>query len=227
MLGGGGWGEEEEGSVVPTAFLRNLRRLGLRVPAACAMRRGGGGATERGAARGTKEGAVDKSKRVRTAAKGPAKAPKARPATTFERSVYTACLAIPRGSVCSYGAIADAIGAGCARSVGAALRRNPYAPIVPCHRVVASSGELGGFTGSWARGGDALAPLQLRKVQMLRGERVDVDVASGGARATVPPDAFASADALTERMPAAAEELEGIMSERSWDVEHTGSANER
>eukprot|EP00793_Prasinoderma_coloniale_P006216 PRCOL_00004692-RA len=158
---------------------------------------------------------------------GPAKAPKARPATTFERSVYTACLAIPRGSVCSYGAIADAIGAGCARSVGAALRRNPYAPIVPCHRVVASSGELGGFTGSWARGGDALAPSQLRKVQMLRGERVDVDVASGGARATVPPDAFASADALTERMPAAAEELEGIMSERSWDVEHTGSANER
>jgi methylated-DNA-[protein]-cysteine S-methyltransferase len=70
-----------------------------------------------------------------------------RAADDFERSVYAATCAIPRGQVRTYGAIAAALGApGAARAVGAALGRNPIPIIVPCHRVVAASGGSGGFS---------------------------------------------------------------------------------
>jgi methylated-DNA-[protein]-cysteine S-methyltransferase len=70
-------------------------------------------------------------------------------ADDFERSVYAAACAIPRGEVRTYGAIAAALGApGAARAVGAALGRNPIPIIVPCHRVVAASGGSGGFSAS-------------------------------------------------------------------------------
>lgn len=60
------------------------------------------------------------------------------------------CQAIPVGSVTTYGAMAAALRSS-PRAVGQAMRRNPYAPCVPCHRVVASNGCLGGFGGSWVR----------------------------------------------------------------------------
>jgi methylated-DNA-[protein]-cysteine S-methyltransferase len=72
----------------------------------------------------------------------PAKTP-----TDFESRVYKAVAKIPRGSVSTYGAMAAAIGSGSARAVGQALRKNPFAPEVPCHRVVRSDGSLGGFFG--------------------------------------------------------------------------------
>ena len=58
------------------------------------------------------------------------------------------CSRIPLGRVSTYGNLADFLGSS-PRAVGNALRRNPYFPIVPCHRVVASSFQLGGFHGSW------------------------------------------------------------------------------
>jgi methylated-DNA-[protein]-cysteine S-methyltransferase len=68
-------------------------------------------------------------------------------ADDFERSVYAAARAIPRGEVRTYGEIARTIGApGAARAVGAALGRNPVPIIIPCHRVVAAAGGSGGFS---------------------------------------------------------------------------------
>ena len=70
-----------------------------------------------------------------------------RPSTPFESRVYDACRRIPRGQVTTYKLLGQAIGCGCPRAVGQALRRNPFAPEVPCHRVVASDLSLGGFAG--------------------------------------------------------------------------------
>jgi methylated-DNA-[protein]-cysteine S-methyltransferase len=65
----------------------------------------------------------------------------------FARRVYEAARAIPPGSTLSYGELADRIGApGAARAVGQALGRNPFAIVVPCHRVLAANGRIGGFS---------------------------------------------------------------------------------
>jgi O-6-methylguanine DNA methyltransferase len=72
----------------------------------------------------------------------------------FHRRVYEAARAIPWGTTATYGALARIVGAaGAARAVGQALARNPYALIVPCHRVVAAGGKTGGFS---AHGGAAM-----------------------------------------------------------------------
>ncbi len=74
--------------------------------------------------------------------------------TEFERQVYEATRRIPFGKVATYGQIAMAIGKPNApRAVGQALGKNPIALVIPCHRVVASDGTLGGFTGglTWKR----------------------------------------------------------------------------
>jgi len=64
----------------------------------------------------------------------------------FGRAVLRATRAIPRGQVRTYGEIAYAIGRpGAARAVGQALHRNPVPLLVPCHRVIAAGGRLGGF----------------------------------------------------------------------------------
>ena len=67
--------------------------------------------------------------------------------TPFQKQVYDALSLVPRGSVTTYKALAAAIGCGSPRAVGQALKRNPYAPEVPCHRVIASDLRLGGFHG--------------------------------------------------------------------------------
>lgn len=68
--------------------------------------------------------------------------------TAFQRKVWKAIARIPFGKVKSYGEIAREIGSpGAARAVGAACGANPLPLFVPCHRVVASNGELGGFSG--------------------------------------------------------------------------------
>ena len=72
---------------------------------------------------------------------------KTRPPTAFEQRVYDAIGRIPAGSVSTYGLVAKAVGCGAVRAVGQALRRNPFAPRVPCHRVIASDLTLGGFRG--------------------------------------------------------------------------------
>jgi methylated-DNA-[protein]-cysteine S-methyltransferase len=67
----------------------------------------------------------------------------------WRRTVYAATRDIPAGSTRSYGEVARAIGRAdheAARDVGAALARNPFPVIVPCHRVVAANGALTGFS---------------------------------------------------------------------------------
>ncbi len=69
-------------------------------------------------------------------------------ATAFQRRVWEATRAIPYGQTQSYRWLAEKINQpGAARAVGQALGKNPVPVIVPCHRVLASGGVLGGFTG--------------------------------------------------------------------------------
>lgn len=67
--------------------------------------------------------------------------------TEFQRRVYLALLEVPRGETITYGELARRIGCRSAQAVGQALRRNPFAPDVPCHRVISADGSLGGFYG--------------------------------------------------------------------------------
>ena len=68
--------------------------------------------------------------------------------TAFQRDVLEAALRIPFGACESYGEVARRIGRPKApRAVGNALGSNPVAIVIPCHRVVASGGRLGGYTG--------------------------------------------------------------------------------
>lgn len=86
--------------------------------------------------------------------------------TQFALSVYAALKRVPPGRVITYAALARRIGCKSPRAVGQALRANPFAPDVPCHRVIASDLSPGGFQGK--RGGPALA----RKLRLLAAEGV-------------------------------------------------------
>lgn len=66
---------------------------------------------------------------------------------SFSEQVYFLCRKIPLGKVTTYSEIARALNTKGYRAIGQALRCNPYAPIVPCHRVVKSDGSVGGFKG--------------------------------------------------------------------------------
>lgn len=67
--------------------------------------------------------------------------------TSFTRKVYKAVLKIPLGQVRSYKWVAKKIGHPQAhRAVGQVLRNNPYPLIIPCHRVIKSDGDLGGYS---------------------------------------------------------------------------------
>ena len=73
-------------------------------------------------------------------------------ATAFQRQVWRLTRLIPYGETRSYGWIAERLGrAGVGRAVGQALARNPLPIIVPCHRVVAEDGGLGGYSGGVAK----------------------------------------------------------------------------
>jgi methylated-DNA-[protein]-cysteine S-methyltransferase len=68
--------------------------------------------------------------------------------TPFQERVWRALLRVPFGATCSYGDLARAAGRpGAARAVGGANHANPIALIVPCHRVIAADGTLGGYGG--------------------------------------------------------------------------------
>ncbi len=67
--------------------------------------------------------------------------------TPFQRRVIAACRQIPWGQTCSYGELAKAAGnPGAARAVGTVMSKNPVPLIVPCHRVLAAGGKLGGYS---------------------------------------------------------------------------------
>lgn len=101
--------------------------------------------------------------------------------TKYQWDVYDFILKIPRGKVTTYKIISECIG-GSARSAGGALRINPFAPYVPCHRVVASNLFIGGFCGQWAgrrsasrKSEDKEQDQIKRKVGLLKEEGIEVD----------------------------------------------------
>ena len=66
--------------------------------------------------------------------------------TEFQKSVWRTLLDIPKGQVWTYGQLAQAVGRPmAARAVGTAVGENPVSLIVPCHRVVQSSGKIGNY----------------------------------------------------------------------------------
>lgn len=68
--------------------------------------------------------------------------------TAYTRRIYEVVSPIPRGETLTYAEVATIAGRpGASRSVGAAMARNPLAPIIPCHRVVGSDGSLTGYGG--------------------------------------------------------------------------------
>lgn len=95
--------------------------------------------------------------------------PHHREPTAFEEKVYDAVRLIPRGRVTTYRLLGQAIGCGSSRAIGQALKRNIYAPEVPCHRIIRSDLSIGGF------GGDTDGPEIQRKLQLLQGEGVLFD----------------------------------------------------
>jgi O-6-methylguanine DNA methyltransferase len=69
--------------------------------------------------------------------------------SAWDRRVLEGARTLQRGEVTSYGRLARRIGApGAARAVGAALGRNPFWLLIPCHRVVAGDGSIGGYGGA-------------------------------------------------------------------------------
>ena len=74
--------------------------------------------------------------------------------TAFQQAVWGEMLALPPGHTRSYGEIAEAIGRPKAvRAVGGACGANPIPVLVPCHRILAANGRIGGFSGGldWKR----------------------------------------------------------------------------
>jgi len=87
----------------------------------------------------------------------------------FYERVWKAMRKIPKGKVTTYGELAKALHTKAYRAVGGACRHNPYAPEVPCHRVIKSTGEVGGF------GGQTKGKNIEKKIAMLRKEGVRVE----------------------------------------------------
>ena len=86
--------------------------------------------------------------------------------TKFQIKVWNYLKTIPKGKIKTYKQVAKAIGMPkAARAVANACGKNPYAPIIPCHRVIRSDGALGGYSG---RGGIK------QKLKLLRSEKVDI-----------------------------------------------------
>jgi methylated-DNA-[protein]-cysteine S-methyltransferase len=100
----------------------------------------------------------------------------------WDRMVLDGVRTIPRGRTASYGEVARRIGRpGAARAVGGAVSRNPVGLLVPCHRVIAGDGSLGGY-GAAAWGGVEAALALKRSLLELEGVRIPPGVADATPR---------------------------------------------
>lgn len=88
----------------------------------------------------------------------------------FNEKIYNLLKKVPKGKVTTYKILASKLHTKAYRAVGQAMRCNPYAPIVPCHRVVKSDGSIGGFSGSLNPNSKEVK----KKIQMLRTEGVEI-----------------------------------------------------
>ncbi|KAL5390995.1 hypothetical protein DPSP01_001492 [Paraphaeosphaeria sporulosa] len=95
--------------------------------------------------------------------------------TPFRKQILSMLCQIPRGRYSTYQAMSDYITntshKTCARAVGNAMRNNPFAPEVPCHRILAADGTLGGFGGHWGEEGKFAD----RKHELLKEEGISFD----------------------------------------------------
>ena len=82
---------------------------------------------------------------------------------TFNEKAWKIVSKVPRGKVTTYKAVAEKLGSKAYRAVGNAMNKNPYAPKVPCHGVVKSNGEVGGFASGTKK-----------KIQMLKKEGIEI-----------------------------------------------------
>ena len=104
------------------------------------------------------------------------------PVPEFDRRVYAVARTIPPGATLTYGEIAARLGQPAeARAVGQALGRNPFAIVVPCHRVLAAGGKVGGFSAN----GGVVTKLRLLAIE--------------GARTSDVPTLFAASELLSVR----------------------------
>ncbi|MEN8614939.1 methylated-DNA--[protein]-cysteine S-methyltransferase [Dehalogenimonas sp. THU2] len=111
--------------------------------------------------------------------------------TEFQQDVYEAACRIPFGETKSYGELAKDIGKpGAARAVGQALGANPLPILIPCHRVVAADGGLGGFTGGVSAKKKLLEMEKSGKEsrqQTNRGSRIERDTTPSPSPPGTPP----------------------------------------
>ena len=94
--------------------------------------------------------------------------------SSYQEAILRLLTEVPRGKVTTYGDLAKELARrdprwspNASRAVGTAMKNNPCAPQIPCHRVIKSDGNIGNFRGGAEGGVDA-------KVKMLRDEGVDV-----------------------------------------------------
>lgn len=81
--------------------------------------------------------------------------------SAFYEKCYSLLKKVPAGKITTYKALAEALNTKAYRTVGTAMNKNPYAPEVPCHRVVKSNGEIGEFASGTEK-----------KVEMLKKEGI-------------------------------------------------------
>jgi methylated-DNA-[protein]-cysteine S-methyltransferase len=99
----------------------------------------------------------------------------------WDRTVLGAVAALRRGTTTSYGEIARIIGRpGAARAVGGAVGRNPISLAIPCHRVIAGDGTLGGYGGGWWGSREERLALK-RELHAREGVRLPVGASGGRA----------------------------------------------
>ena len=89
----------------------------------------------------------------------------------FSERVLEIAGRIPRGRVSTYREIARALNTRAYRAVGQALKRNPHAPVIPCHRVIKSDGSLGGY-----RGNETSKKLRLLKKEGIKIRKGKIDL---------------------------------------------------
>ncbi len=82
---------------------------------------------------------------------------------SFNNRCYDLLKKVPQGRITTYRDLAHALGTKAYRAVGNAMNKNPHAPIVPCHRVINSNGNLGGFAHGLKK-----------KIQMLKAEGIEI-----------------------------------------------------
>jgi len=115
-------------------------------------------------------GKIQKS--VKTAFNMAKEAAKEVKVTEFQARVYELLSQIPEGRVSTYAEMSKALDSS-PRAVGGACRRNPFAPQVPCHRIIQADGYVGGFKGEWQKAPSGIN--QTMKIDILAKEGVKFD----------------------------------------------------